>query len=402
MFKELKRIAYQVNDMEKARQWYATLLGLEPAFDSPVVSIFKIGANTLSLARVADPVPEHDGRITGYWEVEDVDQAFARLLGLGARPKSQPTDVLTIRTAQVIDPFGNVIGLCGNIPHDRQLGIESQASQTAHAVALCRVLIAYDDRIEIRRQDPFSELFLATELRSTIHEAAKRQGIIDTRISRPLYGYFAARSGFFDDAFTRALRAQVPQIVLLGAGYDTRALRFQADLGTTQIFELDAPSTQGRKLEILRSSRTRVPPQVHFVGTNFKTDDLVERLQNHGYDPSLTTLFIWEGVTYYLPQETVDRTLELIRGHSASGSGIAFDYMTTKLDSINAGEPFLSWMAPTEMPGYLQRLGFRLIEHLDGPEMAKRYLTLADGTVAEKPLSAVQLVYGECADSEDT
>jgi methyltransferase (TIGR00027 family) len=400
MFKELKRIAFQVDDIEKAREWYAGVLGLEPAFDSPVASIFKIGGSTLSLARGDGPVPEYNERITAYWEVEDVDQAFARLIELGARPKAAPADVLTIRTAQVIDPFGNVVGLCGGIPHRRQLAVENQASQTAQAVALCRALIAHEERAEIRRADPFSELFLPAELRSAIHEAEERRNLVNTRISRPLYGYFIARSRFIDDLFIRWLRVRVPQIVLLGAGYDTRALRFREDLGTTQVFELDVPSTQTRKLEILRSSHTELPPQVHYIGINFKTDDLVEQLRNNGYDSSLTTLVIWEGVTYYLPQETVDRTLRLIRSHCGSGSGIAFDYMTQKLDSINAGEPFLSWMSPTEMPDHLQRFGFRLVEHLDGPEMVKRYLTLADGTVAEKPLPTLRFVHAECADSE--
>jgi methyltransferase (TIGR00027 family) len=395
MFKELKRMVYQVEDVEQARQWYASVLGQEPAFDSPVASIFRIGTNTLSLARAAGPVPEHNGRLTAYWEVEDVEQAYARLLELGARPQAPPSDVFAIRTAQVIDPFGNLIGLCGNIPQAGRRAIESQASQTAYTVALCRALMAYDERSEVRRPDPFSELFLATELRSALHEAAKRKAIIDTKISWPLYGY----SGFFDDALARGLRAGVPQIVLLGAGYDTRALRFQAELGTTRVFELDAPSTQGRKLENLRARGTVLPPQVHFVGINFKTDDLVERLRSHGYDTALPTLFLWEGVTYYLSPETVAGMLGLIRKHGPSGTGIAFDYATAKLDSINADEPFLSWIAPAEIPDYLQRLGFRLVEHLDRPAMTKRYLTLADGTVAEKSLTTFRLVYAECADT---
>jgi methyltransferase (TIGR00027 family) len=401
MFKELKRVVYQVDDVEKARDWYVGLLGLEPVLDAPVACIFRIGGNTLSLARAAEPAVPQQARVTAFWEVDNVDAAYARLLDLGARAKVAPTDVLTVRTAQVVDPFGNVLAVCGPVPHDARLGIEKQPSQTAQAVALCRALMALDERAEIHLADPFSELFVAPEVRSAIQDAAKRRGLIDTRISRPLYGYFAARSRFIDEAFLRALRAGIPQIVLLGAGFDTRALRFQADLGTTRVFELDAPSTQGRKLELLRSSGTAVPSQVRFVSINFKTGDLMRRLREAGHDSALPTLFIWEGVVYYLPQETVDQTLDLLSKHCAPGSAIAFDYMTEKLESISAGEPMLSWMAPAEMPGYLQRHGFRLIDDLGGPEMARRYLTLNGGTPAEKPLATIRLAYAEWAGGKE-
>ena len=214
-------------------------------------------------------------------------------------------------------------------------------------------------------------------------------------ISRPLYGFFAARCAFVDEVFERALRAGTRQIVFLGAGYDTRALRFSADLGATRLFEVDAPSTQGRKQAVLSSSGVAVPPQLRFVAVNFKTDDFVERLVEAGYDAAVATLFIWEGVTYYLTQDTVERTLAQLHARSSPDSALAFDYMTAPTDSVNAGEPFLSFIEPQALPGWLERLGFRVREHLDAAQMADRYLTLRDGTLAEKPFSKIRFAYAE-------
>jgi methyltransferase (TIGR00027 family) len=397
MLKELKRLVCQVENVEAARDWYARVLGDEPAFDSPVACIFRVGASSLSLAKASAPTPD-PGRLSAYWEVDDVDQTFARLLELGAQAKSPPANVLTLRVAQVTDPFGNVIGLSGRIPHDQQRTIESQPSETAHAVALCRALLARDERPELRRPDPFSQLFLKDEVRPLLDDAGQRQALIDRRISRPLYGYFAARSAFIDEAFVRALRQGMRQIVLLGAGYDTRALRFAAELGGTRIFEVDAPSTQGRKLALLATHGTAAPAQVCFVAVNFKSDDFSKRLRAAGYDETLATLFIWEGVTYYLPREAVEQTLALVHRHSAPGSAVVLDYMTMKLESINAGEPFLSFVEPEALPGWLEQLGFRVVDHLDATEMASRYLTLRDGLLAEKPLSRLRLVFAERRD----
>jgi predicted enzyme related to lactoylglutathione lyase len=237
MFKELKRAVYFVPDVEAARSWYVRVLGSEPVFDSPVACIFRVNQSSLSLAKTVAAAPAADNRIAAYWEVEDVDHCVARLVDLGGRVKTPPRNVLALRVAEVVDPFGNVLGLSGEVPRDKERSLENQASQTAQVVALCRALLARDERVELRRADPFSELFLEEETRATLDDASKRRELIERRISRPLYGFFAARSAFVDEVFQGALAAGTRQIVLLGAGYDTRALRFAADLGPTRVFE---------------------------------------------------------------------------------------------------------------------------------------------------------------------
>jgi methyltransferase (TIGR00027 family) len=395
VFKGLKRIVYQAEDLEAARDWYSRVLEAGPVFEAPVACIFQVGHNSLTVAKAGEPPTEN--RITAYWEVDDVDLTFARLVELGANPKAPPGNVLTIRVAQVVDPFGNLLGLCSPIPEDGQKTIENHPSITAHGVALGRALLARDERDAFRRPDPYSEIFLSEEVRSILDDAKARRAVIERRLSRPLYGFFAARAAFMDEAFERALRTGLSQIVFLGAGYDTRALRLASSLGETRVFEVDAPSTQSRKRALLASGNIRLPAQLCFVTVNFKTDRFVDRLIDAGYDRTRPSLFIWEGVTYYLSQETVDRTLALLHTYSAGGSELVLDYAATKLETVNAGEPFLSFMDPESVPGWLARFGYRVKDHVDAGQMVERYLTLPDGSVAERPFARIRLLCAECA-----
>ena len=125
-----------------------------------------------------------------------------------------------------------------------------------------------------------------------------------------MYEFMLARTAFFDGVVEAALRDNLPQIVILGAGYDSRAYRFKDLFQGTRLFELDAPPTQARKREILRQAGIPLPEHLVFVPVNFTTADLADVLAQAGFKPDQPTLFIWEGVTYYLSAEMVDSMLK--------------------------------------------------------------------------------------------
>jgi predicted enzyme related to lactoylglutathione lyase len=114
MFQGLRTVIYGVNDIEKAKVWYSSLLGIQPYFDQPFYVGFSVGGYELGL----DPnaTPGTAGPVT-YWGVADADAAWKHLLEAGAREKSPVQDVGDgIRTGVVIDPFGNTLGIIQN-PH---------------------------------------------------------------------------------------------------------------------------------------------------------------------------------------------------------------------------------------------------------------------------------------------
>ena len=139
-------------------------------------------------------------------------------------------------------------------------------------------------------------------------------------------GFLVARDRYIDDVLKSFLNEGLQQLVILGAGYDSRAYRFDL-AGRVKIFEIDHPATQTDKMAKVRTVFGKTPEYVIYVPVDFDTQILEGRLMESGYDPNLKTLFIWQGVTMYLTAETVDATLAFAVHHSGRGSAIVFDYV---------------------------------------------------------------------------
>ena len=106
----LRTVIYRAPDLAAGKQWYTKFLGLGPYFDQPFYVGFNVGGYELGL------LPDATQTTAGaYWGVKDIDAAYARALELGATPHTEIADVGEgIRTAEVLDPFGNVLGIIEN------------------------------------------------------------------------------------------------------------------------------------------------------------------------------------------------------------------------------------------------------------------------------------------------
>src|SRR5262249_30610997 len=125
---------------------------------------------------------------------------------------------------------------------------------------------------------------------------------------------------------TSAIQAGADQVVVLGAGYDDRALRFRTP-GVT-FFEVDHPDTQADKRsrlnEILAGSlRDQLRGGPVLVAADFGSDDVPAMLAGAGHDPLRATLFLCEGLLVYLDQPTTVRFLSGVRDAAADGSVLA-------------------------------------------------------------------------------
>jgi methyltransferase (TIGR00027 family) len=147
------------------------------------------------------------------------------------------------------------------------------------------------------------------------------------------------RTQFFDRLLTEAIdpTTQTPakQIVILGAGWDTRAWGLLADT-ELRIFEVDMPPTQQAKRAALQSAGLSLA-RVNFVETDLAEKSWLDALKEQGFDPMLPTFVLWEGVTMYLGVAAVDATLREV-GQLARGSRIAFDFLSREL--LDAKAPF--------------------------------------------------------------
>jgi methyltransferase (TIGR00027 family) len=136
----------------------------------------------------------------------------------------------------------------------------------------------------------------------------------------------AARTRFFDDMVLRAIAIGVPQIVILGAGYDGRALRFRAP-GITY-FEVDHPATQRDKRERLARIAASTD-NIVFVAADFNEPGLADALETGGHDHNVRSLFICEGVLRYLPETSYRELLRVAGTQAAPGSEFAVSISTS-------------------------------------------------------------------------
>ena len=106
----LRTVIYRAPDIAAGKQWYTKFLGFGPYFDQPFYVGFNVGGYELGLLPDAT-----QSTVGAYWGVKGIDAVYARLLELGATPRTEITDVGEgIRTADVLDPFGNVLGIIEN------------------------------------------------------------------------------------------------------------------------------------------------------------------------------------------------------------------------------------------------------------------------------------------------
>ncbi|HPG40669.1 MAG TPA: SAM-dependent methyltransferase [bacterium] len=396
MFKSLKRITYPVTDLAKAGQWYRQVLGINPALETSYFMIFIVGECSLTLAQ-AKPETDAESQLIVYWEVDDVTVAWQKLLDLGASPVAEIRTMGDVRFATVKDPFNNIIGITDKPADAAKQSVENQPSQSAMTVVFCRALAACDPRPETKGPDYLAEIFVAEDSKKHLQDNTAREWLINKLITPALYGYFIARTAFYDQVFLDAVKENIPQIVFLGAGYDSRSIRFAEHIKETKIFELDVPLTQERKKKLLQQAAIKTPQQLNFVPINFKTEKITDVLLKAGFVKNHKTLFIWEGVSYYLAPELAAATLEAIKSLAPAGSGLCVDFMTEQRQSVYAGEPFLFWLAAEQIKPFLAQHGFTVIEQLNADSMVKRFLTLQDGTPFGQSLQYFDLVYAEIA-----
>ena len=279
-------------------------------------------------------------------------------------------------------------------------GVEQKHSETALFAALRRAIANKEFKNEKFGPDDLAEYFLPPHFRFFLKFNRIRANT-KNKLNGFLPGlneYMIARTAYFDRLFVDALNNKTPQIVLLGAGYDSRAYRFAKSNHSTRIFELDIAPTQDRKKKCIKKARIDIPKHVTFVPINFNEESLKNVLEKAGYKNHQKTLFIWEGVSYYLEVESVDTTLEFVSHASHHESAIAFDYtisiseenindyygvkeFSQKMKEHHANEELMFSIDEGETESFLEQRGLKMVDHLDNKEIEKTFLLYENGSL---------------------
>jgi len=278
--------------------------------------------------------------------------------------------------------------------------VEQRPSETALFTALRRTIANKEYNNEKFGPDYLAEIFLPAYYRFFLSFEKVRENTKNKLASfmPGLNEYIIARTAFFDGLFVNALGEKIPQIVLLGAGYDSRAYRFAKSNRGTKIFELDAPPTQNRKIKCLKAARISIPIEIQYVPINFIIDSLSNVLENAGYKNQEQTLFLWEGVSYYLGVDVVKETLGFVSHSSNRDSVIAFDYtislseenvnmhyganeLMNSMKEYHANEQLLFSIKDGDIESFLAERNLRMIDYLDNEAIVRKYLMDDNGSL---------------------
>jgi methyltransferase (TIGR00027 family) len=217
---------------------------------------------------------------------------------------------------------------------------------------------------------------------------------------------FLCRKRYVDDQLVSAVAKGIDAVVILGAGYDTRAYRLP-ELAGIPVCEVDLPGNIARKTAAVRRCFGRVPPSVKLLAVDFEIDDLAERLGREGFDPRQRIFYIWEGVTPYLTERAVRKTMAEL-ADAAPGSGLVFTF--ARKDFLEGRAMYGAqaiyqyavvkrrlWhfgLNPEQVGGFLAEYGWREVDQVGPDEYAARYLKPAGR--GDEPVSEIErAVYAE-------
>jgi methyltransferase (TIGR00027 family) len=222
-------------------------------------------------------------------------------------------------------------------------------------------------------QDPIVELFLSNDSRYAAGRVAAS--------FPPVKDMVKIRTRYFDDVLETHLLSHFRQVVILGAGLDTRAVRKRAP--GVAYFEIDDAAT----LELKRVcyEQQGIDVDVTFIPGNYVSDGLIDLLRQHDFDFDLPTYFIWEGNTMYLPLESVKRTLAELKKHVARFR-LSFDYMAEAVIAKTTGDPgitslvesFASMGAPwlsgiRDIRALASEMCLELVDNFKTSELGQKY-----------------------------
>ena len=112
MFKKLRTVIYHVDDLQKAKAWYADLTGVQPYFDEIFYVGFNINGFELGLDPDFEDIVERGSQSVAFWKVDDIEETVKKFTYAGAILRSKIREVGGgIKVATVVDPWGNAVGL---------------------------------------------------------------------------------------------------------------------------------------------------------------------------------------------------------------------------------------------------------------------------------------------------
>ncbi|WP_269235423.1 class I SAM-dependent methyltransferase [Flavobacterium flavigenum] len=267
-----------------------------------------------------------------------------------------------------------------------------KTSRTAQYMALFRALETKRSSNDKLFSDEYAIHFLEAKLRfaSRMSKYAIIRKYINNTIEKKIPGALSsgiARTKYIDDLLKSTINNGVKQVIILGAGFDTRALRL-AFLESIPVIEIDHPNTSKFKITTYKSRIGELPKNIEFYQIDFNKQSLEELAEQHNFDFTKPTTVIWEGVTNYLTEDAIKNTFEFIKKFTTN-SYVIFTYVHNDVlenpGSFLGGEQLFielekleeKWtfgFKPEELSDYLKSFDMILLEDMGAIEYRSKYL----------------------------
>lgn len=264
---------------------------------------------------------------------------------------------------------------------------KQKPSASAAGVAMMRAIETLKPEEARICDDPYADALMQGGFTYALLKWMIGTGLYD-RMAPGAVSFVVGRERYIDDFLKTCLGEGLDQVVLLGAGYDTRPYRIPG-IEKTRVFEIDQAATQEDKLKRLEKVIHSLPANVTFLPVDFNTQSLGERLKSAGYNENSKTLFIWQGVTYFLTTAGVESTLAFIANHSGPGSAVVFDYFYNEIlrdphrNEVKAmqrtahafGEDYTFGIDHGQVEPFLSQRGFRDVKSVTMEDLKPVYFT---------------------------
>ena len=268
---------------------------------------------------------------------------------------------------------------------------------SAEVMALVRTIGNKEKDLKLKAGDHLAELFIPLPFRFLLNFSSIRSRLKKFYAKKIPGGfpYIIAKSRAIDDMLVKALsNRDIKQLVFLGAGYDTRAYRFKALLTDTHIFEIDHPEIIERKKALVKKQKL-AQENLTYCAADFdegKDEFNLDWLAKQGIKQGKKTVFIIDGVSYFISSSAFDNVLNIITQFN-SGSELIFDYAYQEIlegkpyrgsEEFKAslkkmGEPVVNGIQENGIHSHLKRFNLNILSLLKPLDIEKRYLTSSNG-----------------------
>ena len=265
---------------------------------------------------------------------------------------------------------------------------KQSVSNTSLGAAVCRLIEQYQPEKTRLINDPVVKEMVSPLIRVLMQLSSMRNYTVKQTdaVAQGIYGTQICRTRFIDDATVTALSQGISQLVILGAGLDTRAYRLPG-IERVKVFEVDLPAVQDGKKKSVQKYLGRLPENVTYIPIDFDTQTLEAVFAGTSFDSSKPAVFIWEGVTQYITEDAVRLTLTFV-GKSSPGSILLFTYVLKSIiqrspdfpgadhlmDVVAKSSPWIFGLEPSSIPAFLKPYHLALVANVGNADYQEKYL----------------------------